>query len=170
MQPSVTPSATVSSSVPGYAVVLSTIAAICAILALPFGFIPFLGMAGSTLILGFLIALAIWTHRKRAIIGSAIALLAVIISFISSFIFVSAILESKREATARVAQVEARLQALQAQTTSASGKNVIGDLIKMLDTNNDLTREQANTLGQIAEWGIHALSSNDQNDSSQQKQ
>ena len=42
-------------SIPNYAVTLATIGAVLAILAVPFAFIPFLGLAGSCLVLGLIV-------------------------------------------------------------------------------------------------------------------
>lgn len=49
-------------SIPNYAVTLATIGAVLAILAVPFAFIPFLGLAGSCLVLGLIVLLASPPH------------------------------------------------------------------------------------------------------------
>lgn len=165
MQPDQTPSLTTNPQ-PGYATVLATIAAVFAILALPFALIPFLGLAGSTLILGFISALAIWTRRKRAIIGSGIAFLAVIIAAVSSFICIHAIVESRNAAVAKMAEVQSQLQAMKSETENNSQKSALGGLIKQLG-GKDITEDQANMLGKVGEWIISAATSDDNANSDQ---
>lgn len=138
---------------------LATIAAICAILAVPFAFIPFVGLAASTFVLGFIGALAIWTRRKRAFIGTGIAMLAIIISIISSFVVIGGIINSRDAATAKLAQMQTQLETLKAQSASAPERSALGGLIKMFDTGNDLTNDQANTLGKLGEWAIKSVTS-----------
>ena len=85
MQPPIEPTRPTNPQA-NYSTILATVAAAGAILAVPFALIPFLGLAASTLILGFMSALSIWTCKKRAFIGTGIAFLAVISSIISGFI------------------------------------------------------------------------------------
>jgi predicted membrane-bound spermidine synthase len=159
MQPPPIPSSTVSNVQPSYAIVLATVAAVVACLALPFAFIPFLGLAGSALVLGFIIAVAIWTRRKRAFIGSGVALLSMVIAVISSIICLGTIIDSRDAATTKVAQVQVQLQALQARTSNGSDQqNAYAELIKTLG-GKDVTDEQANIIGKLAELGIHWLNS-----------
>lgn len=159
MQPLPLPSAVASNNPPPAATVLATCAAAGAVLSVLFALIPVLGLAASMLILGFITVLAIWTRRKRALIGTGIAFLAVIISSISTFLATSAILQSRDDANAKLAQMQTQLQVLRAQATSASDQSTLGDLIKLFDTNNDLTKDQANTLGKLAEWFLKSATS-----------
>jgi predicted membrane-bound spermidine synthase len=152
-------SGTISNARPSHAIVTATVAAVGACLALPLAFIPFLGLAGSALVLGFVIAVAIWTRRKRALIGAGVALLSALTAFISSIICLGAIIDSRNDATAKVAQVQAQLQALQARTSNGSDQqNAYTELIKTLG-GKDVTDEQANIIGKLAELGIHWLNS-----------
>ena len=141
-----------SSANPGrhYSVTLATIAAVCAILAVPFGFVPFAGLAASMLVLGFIGVLAIWTRRKRAFIGMGIAFLAAFIGAISSLVCLGAIIQSRDAANARVAQVQTQLQAMRAQANSSSDRKVWGDLIKVLG-GNDVTDDQAKFWGGLVD-------------------
>jgi len=55
MQPPPITTTSAPNSIPNYAVTLATIGAVLAILAVPFAFIPFLGLAGSCLVLGLIV-------------------------------------------------------------------------------------------------------------------
>lgn len=148
---------------------LATIAAVCAIIAVPFALIPFVGLAASMLVLGFIIAISIWSRRKRAFIGAGIALLAVLISMVSAFLTFGAMASSRDAANARLAQVQSELQTLRVQAANSSDKNVLGDIIKMMDTNNELTKEQANSWGKVAELAIKAFGPEDKPAADRQK-
>ena len=166
--PSLNPVSTTNQTT-GYPSALATIAAIVAALAVPFALIPFAGLAASMLVLGFVAALSISTHRKRAFIGTGIAFLAVIISIISSFLTIGAIVESRNAATTKLAQMQTQLEALKTQASTPSDKSALGGIIKMFDSNNDLTNEQANTLGKLGEWIIKSATSDQSSTSDENK-
>jgi hypothetical protein len=144
-----------------YPTLLATVAATAAILILPIALVPFLGLAASMLVLGFITALAIWTRRKRALIGTGVAFLAVLIGCASSFICVHALIQSRDTANMKLAQAESQLQTIKAQASSSSDKNALGVVIKGLG-GNDITNEQANALGKVGEWVINWLNTPDE--------
>jgi uncharacterized membrane protein YfhO len=159
MQPPPITTASAPNSTPNYAITLATIGAVLAILAVPFAFIPFLGLAGSCLILGLIVGLTIWTHRKRALIGTGLAFLAVIISMFSAFACVSAIVQSRNNAVAKVQEVQLQLQTLKAQASNTSDKNDLGKLIKVLG-GDDISNDQAKALGSVGSWLLDAFADN----------
>lgn len=163
------PSVATTSATPGYALPLATCAAAAALLSLPFAFLPFLGLAGAALLLGFCTALALWTRRKRVLIGAAVAVLAVIISTFSSFLCLQGIVASRNDAVAKVAHVQAQLETIKAQAATTSQQNVLGNLIKMLG-GDDVTKEQADTLGKLGEWAISAMSAEESKASNKRDQ
>lgn len=164
MQPPPIPSNPASSIQPSHAIALATVAAVGACLALPFAFIPFLGLGGSALALGFIIPVAIWTRRKRAFIGSGVALLSTLVAVISSFICLQAIIESRNDATAKMAHVQSQLEAMKARASTSSERSVLADIIKAMG-GNDVTDEQAKLWGGLAEWALRAMSTDNNGNS-----
>jgi hypothetical protein len=142
-----------------YSTTLATVAAVCALIAIPFALIPFVGLAASMLVLGFIGAVSIWTRRKRAFIGTGIAFLAVIISIISAFIALAAIIDSRDSATRKLAQIQTQLETAKAQAANTSDKSALAGIIKMFDTKNELSNDQANTLGKLTEWILKSATS-----------
>ena len=157
MQPPPLPSAVASNTPAPVATVLATCAAVGAVLSVPIALIPVLGLAASMLIFGFIAALAVWTHRKRAFLGAGIALLSFVIASISTFLCFQGLVESRNEATARVAQVQSQLEAMKSRATSSSERSSIAEAIKILG-GKDITDEQAKVWGGLAEWAVRTLS------------
>lgn len=133
---------------------LANIAAGAAVLAIPFAFIPFVGLAASALALGFILGIALWTRKKRAMIGTGIAALAGLIGITSTFVYFNSVVETGKVATAKLDRMQTEIQSLRARAASAADKSALGGIIDWLDTDNELTPEQANTLGKLGEFFI----------------
>ena len=155
-----------SSANPGrhYSVTLATIAAVCAILAVPFGFVPFAGLAASMLVLGLIGVLTprdvpeTRVHRNGHRISGCVHWG----DFILSVPRRNHPIEGRCQWETGGAG-SAQLQAMQAQANSSSDRKVWGDLIKVLG-GNDVSDDQAKFWGGLVDLGIRAWQDSSESD------